>query len=119
MHNETHQLHATENPLAFLQVRIDEAGWKFSVDVIISDRKHKPRALIYQHQRKVILLDQSALQGIDISNVFFVRFASNVQKGIPIGLGKISHVLRVYIILTLTAYTRALTAPIPPCNKMR
>jgi hypothetical protein len=61
-----------------------------------------------------MLLVEAAVQRLDVSNVLLVCFAGDVEKRITIRLNGLNVVPCVeHNIVTFTAYTRPLTAPIP------
>jgi hypothetical protein len=68
-----------------------------------------------------MLLGQRALELVDVTNVFFVRFAGYIEQAVAIRLGtRITQCCRPTLDEpTLTAYTRAFTAPIPPYSMVR
>lgn len=65
-----------------------------------------------------MLLGETAMQRMDVSDVLLVCLAGDVEKGVKIGLNGLSFTpFTKNDMVTFTAYTRALIAPIPVWHK--
>jgi len=114
-----HQFQTRKQPSSPLHHHVKKSLRQLAIKLALLQSEDKPTLLVNKGKRETVVFGEGTIELKDVAHVFFVRFACDVKEAIAV---------RLCIILacrkhkkygaTLTAYTRAFTAPIPPYSEI-